>query len=69
MPGKAYRLSGAVALTVGIGTVIAANTANWVPIQGNVRLQNGTAICAMVLANGQYMFSCDGSGSYDLTFP
>ncbi len=26
-------------------------------------------ICAMVLANGSYMFSCDGSGNYALEFP
>jgi len=41
----------------------------WVPIQGNVRLANGTAICAMVLANGQYIFSCDGAGTYSLDVP
>ena len=29
----------------------------------------GTAVCALVLANGQFMFSCDGSGSYDLNIP
>ena len=28
-----------------------------------------TPICAMVLANGQYMFSCDGTGSYGLRIP
>jgi hypothetical protein len=26
-------------------------------------------ICAMVLANGTHMFSCDGSGRYSLEFP
>lgn len=41
-----------------------------VPIQGSVQqLADGTPICAMVLANGQYMFSCDGAGSYNLTVP
>jgi len=39
-------------------------------ISGKVLLQNSqTPICAMVLANGQYMFSCDGSGSYALNIP
>jgi sugar lactone lactonase YvrE len=39
-------------------------------ISGSILLQNtGTPVCAMVLANGQYMFSCDGSGSYNLNVP
>lgn len=38
-------------------------------IQGHIALANGTPICAMVLANGQYMFSCDGTGAYDLSVP
>ena len=39
-------------------------------IAGEVLLQNGqTPICAMVLANGQYIFSCDGTGSYFLKIP
>ena len=39
-------------------------------IAGEVVLQNSqTPICAMVLANGQYMFSCDGTGSYFLEIP
>jgi hypothetical protein len=39
-------------------------------ISGSVLLQNSqTPICAMVLANGQFMFSCDGSGSYALNIP
>ena len=41
-----------------------------IDISGSVLLQNTqTPICAMVLANGQYMFSCDGSGSYALNIP
>lgn len=48
----------------------AYHLATWVPIQGNVRLVDGTPICAMVLANDQYMFSCgDSQGRYDLTVP
>jgi hypothetical protein len=39
-------------------------------IAGEVLLQNSeTPICAMVLANGQYMFTCDGTGSYLLKAP
>jgi hypothetical protein len=39
-------------------------------ISGRVLLQStDKPICAMVLANGAYMFSCDGSGRYSLEFP
>ena len=39
-------------------------------IAGQVFLQNSqTPICAMVLANGQHMFSCDGTGRYALKIP
>ena len=39
-------------------------------ISGQVLLQNSqTPVCAMVMANGKYMFSCDGSGSYALNIP
>ena len=42
----------------------------YIYIAGQVLLQNSqTPICAMVLANGQYMFSCDGTGSYALKIP
>ena len=38
-------------------------------ITGTVDL-DGTPLCAMVLANGQYMFSCGtNNGTYDLTVP
>jgi hypothetical protein len=41
-----------------------------VNISGTILLQNsGTPVCAMVLANGQYEFSCNGSGSYSLNIP
>lgn len=42
-----------------------------VNISGQVLLQNSTTpVCAMVLANGQYMFSCGASlGSYSLNIP
>ena len=39
-------------------------------ISGKVLLQNSqTPLCAIVLANGQHMFSCDGSGNYVLNIP
>ncbi len=45
--------------------VYPATAGQLVDISGTVRLQNSqTPVCAMVLANGKHMFSCDGSGSY-----
>lgn len=41
----------------------------WVGLQGNVTDAGGTPLCAMVLANGQFMFSCQGQGAFDLTVP
>jgi len=41
-----------------------------IDVSGSVLLQDTqTPLCALVLANGQYMFSCDGSGSYALNIP
>jgi hypothetical protein len=41
-----------------------------VNISGQILLQNSnTPICAMVLANGQFQFSCDGTGNYALNIP
>ena len=41
-----------------------------IDIAGKVLVQaSATPICAMVLANGQFMFSCDGTGSYALNIP
>jgi hypothetical protein len=41
-----------------------------VDIRGAVLLgDSGTPICAMVLANGQFEFSCDGSGNYNMNIP
>jgi len=46
------------------------SASNRINISGAVLMQDTqTPICAMVLANGQYMFSCDGSGSYALNIP
>ena len=57
-----------LAATLALGP-LSAQTATWVPVQGNVRLANGTPVCALVLANGQYMFSCDGTGAFNLNVP
>jgi hypothetical protein len=43
-------------------------TSGMVHIHGNVRYGSLPA-CALVLANGQHMFSCDGGGSYSLEVP
>jgi len=50
--------------------VFPASAGKRIDISGSILLQNSqTPICAMVLANGQFMFSCDGSGSYALNIP
>jgi len=50
--------------------VVPGSAGKRINITGKVLLQNSQApICAMVLANGQYMFSCDGTGSYALNIP
>jgi hypothetical protein len=46
-----------------------AHGEDWVRISGRVMLQNQTPLCAMVLANGQYMFSCEPIGEYQLNVP
>lgn len=38
-------------------------------VTGRVKNQSGTPLCAMVLANGEYMFSCAGQGEFSLTVP
>lgn len=39
-------------------------------ISGTILLQNTqTPLCAMALANGQFAFTCDGTGSYSLNIP
>jgi hypothetical protein len=39
-------------------------------ISGRILLQNSnTPVCAMVLANGEFQFSCDGTGNYSLNIP
>jgi len=42
----------------------------WIDISGNVFIQNTqTPVCAIILANGQHTFSCDGTGAYALHIP
>jgi hypothetical protein len=49
---------------------IPGSAGKWIKISGKVLLQDKqTPICAMALANGQYMFTCDGSGNYALNVP
>jgi hypothetical protein len=51
-------------------TVTPGSAGKLITISGDVRLQGSqTPVCAIVLANGQFMFSCDGSGSYAMTIP
>lgn len=45
------------------------HAAEWVSISGKVKAEDGTLLCAMVLANGQHMFSCDPTGEYSLDVP
>jgi hypothetical protein len=50
--------------------VFPGSAGKWIDVSGNVRLKTTqTPVCAMVLANGQYTFSCDGTGSYALNIP
>jgi hypothetical protein len=50
--------------------VVPGSAGNRINISGKVLLQNSqTSVCAMVLSNGQYMFSCDGTGDYALNIP
>ena len=43
---------------------------NWVRVSGEIESFGGDPLCAMVLSNGQHMFSCGASqGRYDLTVP
>ena len=50
--------------------VIPASAGKMHSIAGRVLLQaTDTPICALVLVNGEYMFSCDEEGTYSLEFP
>jgi len=52
-----------------LASIQQAEAATWTTINGRVLTQTGTPVCAMVLANGQHMFSCDGAGNYTLNVP
>jgi len=51
-----------------LGLLPRAESAGWVPVMGKVMFGT-TPLCAMVLANGQNMFSCSGDGSFNLSVP
>ena len=51
-----------------LGALPRAESAEWVPVKGKVMFGD-TPLCAMVLANGQNMFSCSGDGSFNLSVP
>jgi len=47
-----------------------ASAGDMIDISGQVLLQDSnTPVCAMVLANGEFEFSCDGSGNYSFQVP
>jgi hypothetical protein len=49
---------------------VPGSAGDWINISGTVLMQDSaTPVCAMVLANGQYMFSCDGNGNYAMSIP
>jgi hypothetical protein len=54
-------------LTITIGAAAAAKE-GWVPVSGNVTYK-GAPVCAMVLINGQYAFTCSGDGSFGMEAP
>ncbi len=56
-----------IAVTCYMGT--ASGHPGWVKITGVVKDENGTPLCAMVLANGQHTFTCDSPGEFGLEVP
>jgi hypothetical protein len=56
-------------ITPGVWTGDAPAPSDGTPVtlNGSVQLADGTPLCAMVLASGQYMFTCDPVGDYSLT--
>ncbi|MCP4349294.1 MAG: hypothetical protein GY795_27755 [Desulfobacterales bacterium] len=50
-------------------TEAATNNPGWVKISGTVTSEDGTLLCAMVLANGQHMFTCEDTGKYEMEVP
>ena len=51
-----------------VSCTLQAVNGNWVRMNGHV-MYNNMPVCAMVLANGQYMFTCSGDGSFSLDVP
>jgi hypothetical protein len=41
----------------------------WIDLTGTIENDSGIPLCAMVLANGQYMFTCNPVGEFSLTVP
>ncbi len=54
--------------TVNLSTVTDAG-GGWVSLGGTVTNASGTPLCGVVLANGQYTFSCGSAGAFALTVP
>lgn len=46
----------------------AVDPSGWVDFRGQVRLEDGTPVCALVLINGEHEFTCNG-GNYHLRSP
>jgi hypothetical protein len=65
--GKVVRILFMSALAM--GAIQRAESAVWTSMDGRVLAQTGEPVCAMVLANGQHIFSCDGNGTYGLWVP
>jgi len=66
-PVAMVRDEGSAALDVSAAYVPSA-TEGWFIVSGSVTA-GGVPACALVLANGQSMFSCGGSGEYSLEVP
>lgn len=65
--GKSF-IRGLLLLVLLLGLLPRAESAEWAPVTGKVMFGT-TPLCAMVLANGQNMFSCGGDGSFNLSVP
>jgi hypothetical protein len=56
--------------TFGDPAFVPGSSGKRIDISGKILLQDSeTPLCAMALANGQYMFTCDGTGNYALNIP
>ena len=51
-----------------LSILIKREQTNYRTIRGKVTF-NGVPVCTMVLINGQYAFTCDGTGEYELVVP